>query len=240
MAVSTVGINDTTANAAKSALSGSSIMGKDDFLQLLVTQMKCQDPLNPMENSEFASQLAQYSQLESLNNINDNLESQIVVSQSMNNSFLTTLIGKDIKSLGDDITYEGKEVDGSFSLPRNASSCVVTIKSESGKTIREIDMGKKNSGDQAFTWDGKDKYGNKVDEGNYTFSVAASDSTGTITAETYSYGLASGLSYDQGTPYVVVNGNYVSMGDIISVNIHQTSSTNNGSSSSSNTSGNNN
>jgi len=229
-----VGISDNAQSTASQTLTKKSIMGKDEFLELLTTQLKYQDPMNPVSNDQFATQLAQFSQLETLQNINENIQSQILISQSMNNSYMISLIGKAVKSSGNGFTHvEGEKSSMYFELPRDANNVTVKIYDENGKQVSTMTANNVKAGERAFQWDGRDSNGKSSDSGYYTFSVEAKDAYGSVTAETINYGVVKGITYSGGTPYLLVNGQTVSLSDIWSVEQYQNGSN------STNTSGNN-
>jgi flagellar basal-body rod modification protein FlgD len=214
-----VGItNETTSQYTGTQFNAGSSMSKDDFLQLLVTQMKYQDPMNPVDNTQMASQLAQYSQLETLNNMHETMKTDLVMSQSMNNSYMTTLIGKDVKAYGNSVTFDGNPTDLEFYLASNAN-VEIKIYDENGKHVDTLEGKNIQGGNQSLTWDGLDSEGNEFNTGEYSFSIEALDVSGnSVAADTFTVGQASGITYDQGTPYLLVNGQYVSLGNVISIN----------------------
>jgi flagellar basal-body rod modification protein FlgD len=214
----TVGISETLQNDMQQERADSNIMGKDDFLALLVQQMKHQNPLEPMSNTEYAAQLAQYSSLEQLQQLNENAESQIILGQSLNNSFMTSVIGKEIKSFGDGVEFSGSDVDLHYNLSRDATDFEVKIFNESGELVRTLGENGSQSGDQSISWDGKNDDGEVVEEGNYHFEISAKDVSGLeITTQTYSVGVVDGISYHQGSPFLNINGQFVNLGDVISI-----------------------
>jgi flagellar basal-body rod modification protein FlgD len=87
-------LSSTDSNTSTTTASAQETLGKDDFLRLLVAQLKAQDPLNPMEATEFTAQLAQFSSLEQMTNINSTLEELVAAQQAMGNSSLISIIGK--------------------------------------------------------------------------------------------------------------------------------------------------
>ncbi|HPY96332.1 MAG TPA: flagellar hook capping FlgD N-terminal domain-containing protein [Candidatus Cloacimonadota bacterium] len=213
-----IGISDATRSAAAETMTNKSIMGKDEFLNLLTTQLKYQDPINPVSNEQFATQLAQFSQLETLQNINENIQSQIMVTQSMNNSYMISLIGKAVKSSGNSFTHkEGESSSMYFELPRDATELTVKVYDENGKQVALITNRGAKAGERAIAWDGKDLDGKKAKSGYYTFSVEAKDSYGTMTPETINYGIVQGVTYSGGIPYLMVNGQIISLSDIWTV-----------------------
>ena len=113
MDLNSISNNNVVNSAVNSQTTNSnSVLGKDDFLQLLITQLKNQDPLNPTDGTEFASQLAQFSSLEQLTNLNDaiqqNMNNSYYLTQSINNSLASNLVGKNVTVLSDSITNSGQ------------------------------------------------------------------------------------------------------------------------------------
>jgi len=217
---STVGISDATSQQAQQTLTKSSIMQKDDFLRMLTLQLKYQDPLNPMSNDQFAAQLAQFSQLETLNNINESIQTEIIMSQSMNNSFMINMIGKDVKSYGEMLTLTEDGANLDFYLYADAADVKVRIYDETGNEIAVLSGNAMKTGDRKIHWDGKTKDGDRALDGTYTFKVEANNATGdSIPVDTMCNGIVTGITYEGGMPYLMVNGSYVSLGDIVSVNM---------------------
>jgi flagellar basal-body rod modification protein FlgD len=218
-----VGINSGTTQQAQNALSHDRMMGKDDFLRMLTMQLRHQDPLNPMSNDQFAAQLAQFSQLETLNNINDNIQTEILMSQSMSNSFMINLIGKDVKSYGNSLNLTEKGATMDFALYGDAQAVTVRIFDDTGKEVAVVQSSGMRAGDRRLTWDGMTRDGTRALDGSYTFTVEATNRNGgSIPTETMNNGLVTGIHYEGGLPYLIVNGNYVNLGDIISVNSPET------------------
>jgi len=216
-----VGINNATAtDYTESLFNNSDVMGKDEFLKLLVFQMKNQDPFQPMDNSQFLAQLAQFSSLETLNNINDSQKEEILLGQSMNNSFMTGLIGKEIEAYGNAFNFDGESGKMKFNLSRDCEECTVKIYDLEGNLINSVEIGSMSAGENSFIWQGSTSGGDSAQSGDYAFEIAATDASGlAVTAETYNNGLASGISYYEGSPYLIVNGQYVNLGDLITVNL---------------------
>lgn len=171
--------------------SGNTSMGRDEFLRLLVTQLSNQDPLNPLEGQEFAAQLAQFTSVEQLINIDETLAQQGemngLLAQSMNNGVAAGLIGKSIEAPGNQINWDGESSsDGQFSLEGNAASVKIELRDSTGFVVRTLDLGTLGDGAQDFNWDGKDDAGNSVAAGVYTTTVVAQDSNGDAVASSSS------------------------------------------------------
>ncbi|MDC9588801.1 flagellar hook assembly protein FlgD [Xenorhabdus sp. XENO-10] len=186
MAVTT-SINDSLDNSTVGELAPASKIKpqssddiKDNFLNLLVAQLKNQDPTNPMQNNEITAQIAQISTVEGIEKLNKTLGT--IVGQMDNHQAMqtTSLIGRDVMIPGDKILVgfsEEKGIDISrygVELTRPADNVKVIIKGKDGVVVREMDIGNVNAGVHKFLWDGKDADGKEVPDGAYNFTVSAS------------------------------------------------------------------
>jgi flagellar basal-body rod modification protein FlgD len=167
-----------TPPAASTKTGPEDMMGKDTFLTLLVAQLRNQDPLNPMEGTEFTAQLAQFSSLEQLQNVNDNLglihfnQGEELIFKAMD------FMGKEIDVNGDQlILAEGNSAKGGF-LMETHGDCVVTVFNAHGTAVKHIPMGGLDPGTHQFEWDGTEDSGSALDDGVYSFTVTAVDGTG--------------------------------------------------------------
>ena len=166
---------DGLASATNSA-AGKKALGKDAFLQLLVTQLKNQNPLEPQDNGEFVAQLAQFSSLEGITTLNDtvgglatNLAGSLSSSQALQAS---SLVGRSVIAPGDKAVVDTtKGMTGAVVLPQSVAQAEVKITDKDGKVIRTITLTDQNAGNASFTWDGKDEAGNVAPAGTYTFAA---------------------------------------------------------------------
>lgn len=172
-----------------------STMTQSDFLQLLTTQLTSQDPTQPMDNSQMASEMAQFAQLGSLQNIESSLTG---LSSSLGTSLQTSqvlssasLVGRQVLVPSTSLTYGGSSVTGGVNVT-NASDVVVTIKDGDGNIVNTLDLGTQQAGLATFTWDGKDSSGNAVANG--TYSVTASNGSSSALS-TYVAGSVTGVGY---------------------------------------------
>ncbi|MBW1702547.1 MAG: flagellar hook assembly protein FlgD, partial [Deltaproteobacteria bacterium] len=101
--MSIAGLDPVSMNNSQLSTPGDSTLGKDAFLNLLVTQLRHQDPLSPMESTQFTAQLAQFSSLEQLSSVNENLGILRIYQASINNSQAVGFIGKTVKASGDSV-----------------------------------------------------------------------------------------------------------------------------------------
>ncbi|WP_422085449.1 MULTISPECIES: flagellar hook assembly protein FlgD [Variovorax] len=187
-------ISDTSSISGQNASSatGNTVSSQDNeqrFLKLLVTQLNNQDPLNPMQNAELTSQLAQMSTVTGIEKLNTTLSG--LVNQTGANQLLqaTSLIGYNVLSPGDVLTTKKPE-DGKdpaaqafgVQLPGTAADVTIKILDDKGNVVRTIDAGPMKEGVNAVTWDGKDEAGNAVAAGAYRFTVDAKNGTAAVTA----------------------------------------------------------
>lgn len=198
-------------------------LGKDDFLQLLVTKLQNQDPLKPMEDENFISQLAQFSTLEQMSNIADGIETSnkwdLLQMQSLNNALASGLIGKEIKAEYSGVYIEGgKSTKISFTMPEAASEVTLTIKDASGNIVTTLSQTNVGSGMRSITWDATDTMGNRVDDGFYTVEAKATKAGGgAVTPALSLIGTVKTVVYRDGNAFVSVNGVEIPLGDIAAV-----------------------
>jgi flagellar basal-body rod modification protein FlgD len=193
---------------------------RDQFLQLLTYQLKAQNPLKPYDNQEFASQLAQFSQLEQLTEMKGLMEEQgrvnLALSQTMANSALPGMIGKSAKAETNHFKLEaGEEVNLGFTLPVNAAGGNVEIYDEAGNIVKNIqinDPGLLRTGDNTIQWDGKDDQGNQLKDGTYTFYGDFTDAYGTgFEAQTFSDGKIESVRFKNDGTVLIISGMEVTL-----------------------------
>lgn len=213
------GSGNNTASEGK----GSAAMGRQEFLQLLMTQMKHQDPMNPMKGQEFATHLAQFSSVEQLININDTLsnreDSTQQLAESLKNSTAAGLIGKTVRAAGDTIAVKGQEeLEIPFTLDRRAENVKMQISDAAGNPVRTLEFDQMNSGDQSISWDMRNDDGSVVADGTYRISVAAADGSGnSVNATTYLQGSVDRVRFGEDDIQLLVNGRSVPLSQIESV-----------------------
>lgn len=213
------GVNASYYFSDQSGQSGmSSALGKEAFMNLLVTQLRYQDPLEPMENTEFVAQLAQFSSLEQLWNMNGNLETNVLLIQSLQNSMMAGLIGREIRLLGNSIVLpESGQVSLHYSIEANAK-VTVEIMDSTGSVVRTLQLGTQEAGNNQCLWDGEDELAQKLDAGIYTFRVQAADQAGNeVSSTTYTVGSVTGVRFLTGNPILLIGNLEVSPSDIIEI-----------------------
>jgi flagellar basal-body rod modification protein FlgD len=195
------------------------VVSKDAFLKLLVAQLEHQDPLSPMDNVEFTAQLAQFSTLEQVEQVNATLNALVSMQDTVRSTQVANFIGKEIKAAGNTVRMQaGESALLHYTLSANSDTAAVSIIDESGNLIRTMEVGAQGTGPQVVTWDGRDAQGNVAPDGLYRFSVIAQDRTGNfVSAETLMQGIVEGVEYDTDEPFLLLNGNRVSLASVLSV-----------------------
>ena len=191
--------NSSTATATSKAQS----MGKEDFLKMLVAQLKNQDPLNPMSGTDFATQLAQFSSLEQLTNLNQGITNMGLYQSSQANLQAVNLIGKEVTAgKGNGFVADGSPVNLYYDLSEDANEIQINIFDEAGVLADTVSTYDQQEGVNSMTWNnGQEK------SGNYTFKVYAFDTTGaTLPADTLVSGKVSAVSFRDKSIYVNVDG----------------------------------
>jgi flagellar basal-body rod modification protein FlgD len=198
-------------------------MGKEDFLKLLVTQLRYQDPMSPEDPKDFVAQLAQFSSLEQQMNTNQTLQDMGEVFQTLTDSQNmaqgVALLGKTVSGSGNQITMAGgKATPVSFQLPADAKQMIVGIFDASGQQVRILNMGAQSAGKVTLAWDGKDDQGKQAADGIYTYQVAGQDKSGqAIEVDNYFSGKVQEVYQDTEGVWVKVNDRQVLLNNIVSV-----------------------
>ncbi len=218
------GISQALAGNAQSAAGANGELGKNEFLQLLVAQLQNQDPINPMEGTEFATQLAQFNSVEQLINMNSGIQNltqmQEVMSNGLNNSLASSLAGKSVKVLGNQIsTAENGTTDISFRINRLASDVELTVRDLNGTVMHTDTLKNLGAGDHDWSWNGKTDDGRKVPEGVYTVEIKAKNGDQNIAALPFMEGEVEKVRFTGEGVKLLVNGVLVSLGDVEEIGI---------------------
>jgi flagellar basal-body rod modification protein FlgD len=215
-------INSTLASSAASASTSSASTAKntaaesqDRFLKLLVTQMKNQDPLNPMDNAQVTSQMAQLSTVSGIDKLNATLQalsSSMVASQSMQ---AASMIGHVVMVPGKGMDLVNGKGMAAVDLTQPADSVSVVITDNAGNVVRNMQLGSQSKGSVPFQWDGLSDAGQQLADGSYNFSATSQLGGVKSTASTMSYGLVNSvLQGTQGATLNVAGIGEVSMASI--------------------------
>lgn len=181
-------------NGKKNTAKGSVDDAQDRFMTLLVTQMKNQDPLNPMDNAQVTSQMAQLSTVTGIDKLNNTLESLIGSVQTGQSYQASSMIGHNVLVSGNEVRTNGAGGYFGVDLPIGADKLTVTIKDSAGSTVRTIALGAQEAGTLPLSWDGFADDGSVAKAGSYKFDVTATTSGQSVAADGLSYAQVMSIS----------------------------------------------
>ncbi len=194
-------------------------LGREAFLHLLTTQLKFQDPLKPMESTEFISQLAQFRELETALETNKTLNTLVQGTAATNNLNAAGLIGRRVEVRGGGGFHVAGETETiAYNLKKDASAVFIHVLDAAGNAVRTLPLGQQKGGANTIQWDGNDNDGNPLPEGQYTYLGTAKDAKDQLVpVSVHTQGEITGVSYENGAPLITVNGSTVPLSDIIKV-----------------------
>lgn len=184
------------------------------FLTLLTTQLKYQDPLDPMDTAEFTNQLVQYSSVEQAIQTNAKLDNLLSLNIANLGAQAVSYIGKTAQVLGDVMPLEGGKAKATYTFNKDVQSAAIMIKDMNGKVVYTGEA-ETTSGTHEFTWDGKDNEGNQLEDGAYQIIVSSKVGSGetSATVTTTVFGKVTGVASDS-------NGIYIGLGDAVTANLN--------------------
>ena len=205
---------DSSASATKKE---EDVLGREAFLKMLVAQLQNQDPLNPMEGSEFSAQLAQFSQLEQLLNLNETMLSMKDAFENNSSRDVTSYIGKEVVGDVDSMSIKnGTASEGYYTLPL-PGEVRVEIYDSDGRVVKALFLGQRDTGSNAIQWDGTDGNGQLVPDGVYKYAVAADMGAGYEEVSTTVTGIVEGIVYSGDTAFLVVSGVWVNPDSLLQI-----------------------
>lgn len=209
-----------TATATPSSSGAKPAIDKDAFLKLLVAQLSHQDPLNPMQGTEFVTQLSQFSIVEQAVAQSKQLELLSTQVTGLSNNEATALVGKSVTVRGHGIAFDGVLATGAnVTLGGPATKVTASIKDTAGNVVRTLDLGARPAGSVSVQWDGKDDHGNTVPKGSYSLSVTATDANNApVHVSQDVTGVVTKVSFDKGYPELTLDtGATAAISDLVSV-----------------------
>jgi flagellar basal-body rod modification protein FlgD len=227
MAIDSIGsvLGLSTSNDEIQAAAGSKEnISRDEFLTLFVAQLRHQDPLNPLDSTEFTAQLAQYSSLEQLLNVNNNLESMKASQEQDYRLQALDFLGKEVIADGDMLFLEPNQMsEGGFSISESAN-CTAFIMDSNGIPIRSIPLGVLGAGQHQFQWDGRNAAGNEMEQGIYSFEVTAMTGDGMIVPVTTQItGKVTGVNLETETPVLFLGDIPMHLSQIMEIKVPESS-----------------
>ncbi|APG27322.1 hypothetical protein A7E78_05370 [Syntrophotalea acetylenivorans] len=211
-------ISGSSSSGQLSAITGSSSLGKEDFLTLLVAQLQNQDPLNPSDPTEFTAQLAQYSSLEQLMSVNENIENLASTSQNQQQLSALGLIGREVVVEQGEFQLGDSDVTLGYQLDAQADRVELHVQDSRGKSLAVIKPAEMTAGSHFVSWDGTDSNGLPIAKGDYTLSVLALDADEEgISNQPLIKGQVTGVDLDGSQSTLVTNAGSYSLNKVKSI-----------------------
>ena len=195
--------NASASNTGRTRLADS----YETFMNLLTAQIKNQDPLSPMDSTQFTQQLVQMTGVEQQLLTNDLLE-KLVTNTGSGIQTSVSLLGRDVRAVNSDAKLTAGKAEWSYKLDREATEVTIEVLNEFGKTVQIIKPTDNKAGDHTFTWNGKDRTDQQLPNGGtYTLKVTAKDSAGAAVPVTnFVQGVVTGVEQVNGQTLITVNG----------------------------------
>jgi flagellar basal-body rod modification protein FlgD len=214
----TTATTTTTAATTSSSSSSSTGLSSTDFLNLLVSELQNQNPLDPTNSTDFINQLTSYANFDQQQTLNTNLNTLVSSFNSLLTLNSSNYIGQTVTAKGDTGTLQNGQIAFGYSLDSAASSVTLSVKDSSGNEVWS-GTGTGTSGTNSFTWDGKSSSGTQLtDGGQYTLSVTATDSAAqSVYGYTTVTGKVTSIDNSTGTPMLNIGSTSVSTSNVIGV-----------------------
>ena len=208
-------IDATNGTSSATPSANSTTDAQNRFLKLLTTQLKNQDPLNPMDNAQMTSQLAQISTVDGIEKLNATLQKLVASSADSEALQAANLVGRQVMIAGNGLQLGSSGAGGGVELTSAADQVVVTIKDGNGLVMRTLNLGNLGAGIHNFAWDGTTDAGAQAVNGNYSMSVTAKRGTESVTAKALQLAGVSNINRStQGVTLNLGSLGLVTLGDI--------------------------
>lgn len=209
-------VSNSQANIAQSSIKKT--LTQEDFINILVTQMKYQNPLEPLNNEQMAMQIAQMSSVDALQQMEQTMKNMAAKYDLIANLQVTSLVGKKVEVAGNQLYLIPNQIaEGVYQLPQVAR-VTIQIYDSLGNLVRSIDEGRKEVGKQKFSWNGQNNKGEMVAEGLYTFVISAVDEKGNeVPVSPSQIGEIKEIAYENGTVYFLIGRQKYNLESIIAI-----------------------
>lgn len=215
---------DAKTNSTSDSATDNSL-GNEEFLTLLVAQLENQNPLDPADTEQFTDQLAQFSQVEQLINVNEKLdEMKENAEASENNIDANSFVGKTVTATVTSMTIDDGSVTPGFYEVDMPAEVMVYVYDANGTKVATLSEGEVDAGSYLISWDGTDDQGNNLDDGEYSYVVMADHGDGYEEVESHLSGTVDAVSYQKGKGYLVVSGLLVDPENVTTVTSSSSSS----------------
>lgn len=195
--MSVTGVNETYSNlglAVRQAGNERTELGQDAFLKLMTTQLQNQDPFKPMESGEFLGQIAQFSTVSGINEMQESLAGLTSALTSNQTLQAAAMVGRGVMVPGDSAFLFAEGGMGGAAELTSSGALSVEITDSAGQVVRRLDLGQQSAGNADFSWDGLDEAGNRMPEGSYGFRAQLDVGGVTSSVPTLAVGLVNSVS----------------------------------------------
>jgi flagellar basal-body rod modification protein FlgD len=211
-------VTNATATTQPAGAIGKTSLDQVDFLKLFVAQLKFQDPMQPMDNYQMASQMAQFSMVEGLNKMTESIKNMETSQTSANQLQAASLIGKNVEVKGNGLTVSDGQVSPGYYQLEKPGRVAVNIFDARGSLVRTVELGAQDTTKQKLAWDGKNQAGTALPDGQYNFQVTALDEKGqAINVTTTMTGKVDGVSFDSAGARLKIGPKQVLLSEIIAL-----------------------
>jgi len=201
------GVSNTSAKVMPSTTPNKSDkLGQSDFLKLMITQFRNQDPFKPMENGEFVAQMASFGTVSGIQDLQNSLSNLVNSLQSDQSLQASSLIGRTVQVPASTISYvPGKSVSGAIEVPASSNSITITIKDRTGAIVTQLEHGPSKAGMVDFSWDGTDIKGETMPKGDYKIEAEINADYKTYSAQAYVNYKVDSVTLGSGNKGLVLN-----------------------------------
>lgn len=190
----------------------------DNFLTILTTQLQNQDPLSPMDTTEFTNQLVMFADVEQSVRQSGQLDELIALNRQSEAANAVSYMGRKITADYNEVNLQGEPVTIGYNLPETAKTASLEIYDDTGELVRLITAVEKDSGDHTVTWDGTDMFGNPLPNGAYSFQIGAVNSDEQPIEATYTTnGIVTGVEFGDGITTLMMGTVKIPLGNVLSV-----------------------
>jgi flagellar basal-body rod modification protein FlgD len=211
--------NSAATEAPIEVKTGDKALGREDFMKLLIAQLKNQDPNDPVDTKEMVTQLSQLTSVEQLVQMGTKLDTLTAATNSSAANSSAALIGKSVTGVADTIHLGATGgAETAVKLSQDAAKAKVSVVNEAGRVVRTFDLDKMNAGNQPIKWDGKTDGGERAASGKYTFQVDAKDKNNVpIETDMSVQGIVGGVFYENGYPELDIGGSRIPLTNVTSI-----------------------
>jgi flagellar basal-body rod modification protein FlgD len=213
------GVASSSSNGAVSSARSTIAGNFDTFLSILTTQLKNQNPLDPLDTNQFTAQLVQFSGVEQQLKTNEFLQALLLNTQTSYRADAVSYIGKQVSASGETAELVDGGAYWAYNADANVANATVNIKDAAGNVVY-TETGSLNAGPGTFLWDGVGSDGNNRPDGVYTIEIKGTNLAGNaVKVSTSSFGIVTGVDFSGAEPMLTVGKNKVALSDVTDIRL---------------------